>query len=75
LAGHSDRKERKKDAEEGKKRRRKSFFLKGGFLRPVMSNTFVFIMIAAGPCFIICQGWPHVTGAACSSWLRQVIFR
>jgi hypothetical protein len=49
---------RKKDAEEEKKKRR-SFSFKGGILRAVISNSFVFIMIAAGLCFVIYQGWPQ----------------
>jgi hypothetical protein len=38
-----------------KKKRRGggAFFFKGGILRAVMSNSFVFIMIAAGLCFVI----------------------
>jgi hypothetical protein len=66
--------ERRNDAEEEEKRRR-SFFLKGSILRAVLSNSFVFIMTAAGLRFIICQRWPQRCCHMSLVWLVRAVFK
>jgi hypothetical protein len=74
MATQTRKKERKKERcrrrKEEEEEEEEELIFKGGILRAVMSNSFVFIMIAAGLCFIICQGWPQ---CCCHKSLVQLV--